>query len=278
MHNELVHQFLKKHPQECAREMENFSLDDILLFIQQLNKKEAGLMMSSLMPSMAAVCFQNLPIDQSKEIIKHLPLNTLKKVLPRIHEELRESFIEMLPKNQKIALQHALSFASNSVGAYMNTRVLFLPIEHTVGQAVNLIKDFSDEIDSLIFCIDNQTELQGMVYLKDIMLAPHEQAVSHLMQDCPLVLLTSMNIQTIALNEIWQHQSIVPVTDEHNILLGILEYSKVVNEIQQLLFNDRKENIADSLAHIMFMFSHAAENILNELSELSTGADHHDHH
>ncbi len=268
MHNELVHQFLKTHPQECAREIENFSLDDMLFFIKQLQKKEAADIISFLIPSIAAVCFQNLSIEQSKEIIKILPFNALKKILPRIHEELRFTFIEMMPKNQRIALQHILNFSPHAIGAFMNTRVLFLPITHNVTQSIAIIKDFSEEIDSLIFCIDNRGELQGMVSLKDVMLSAPDQIIGDLIQECPLVFSADTNIQSIIMHEIWQTQSMVPVIDEHKNLLGVLEYNKIIKEIQQSLIDEHKDNIADSLAHIMFMFSHTTEQIINELSEL----------
>jgi magnesium transporter len=270
MHNELVHHFLNTHPQECAREIENFSLDDILFFIKQLSKKEATSIISCLMPSIAAVCFQNLDIETSKGIIKNLPLHTLKKILPRIHEELRITLTESLPKNQKISLQHALTFSANTAGAFMNTHVLFLPIEHDVEHALLFIKQFSEEITPWIFCIDNQNELQGMITLKDILIAYPSQSINDIMQTCPMILLADTNIQSIAVDEVWAKQSVLPVTDENNVLLGVLEYNKIVTEIQQLLLNDRKENLADSLAHIMFMFSHATEDILTQMSQLTS--------
>lgn len=270
MHNELVHHFLNTHPQECAREVENFALDDILFFIKQLSRKEAVSIISCLMPSIAAVCFQNLDIETSKDIIKNLPLNTLKKILPRIHEELRLTLTESLPKNQKIALQHALTFSANTAGAFMNTHVLFLPIEHNVEHALSFIKQFSEEITPWIFCIDNQNELQGMITLKDILIATPSQDIKDIMQACPMALLADTNIQSIAVNEIWGEQSVLPVTNENNVLLGVLEYNKIVTEIQQLLFNDRKENLADSLTQIMFMFSDATEDILTQMSQLTS--------
>lgn len=270
MHNELVHHFLKNHPHECAREIENFTLDDILSFISLLSKKETADIISCLIPSIAAVCLQHLSLDKSKEIIKILPLNSLKKIMPRFHEELRMTFMEVIPKNQRVALQHVLRFSQNTVGTLMNTEVLFLPIEHNIAQAISLVKDFSQEINAIIFCIDNRGELQGMLKLTDIMLAAPEQMIGTLIEDCPLILLTNTNIQSVALHDIWQQYPILPVTDENKILLGVLEYNKVVHEIQQQLFGDRKENIADSLTHIMFMFSHAAENMLNELSNMSS--------
>lgn len=266
MHNHLVHRFLDMHPEECARAIENFSLDDVLTFIKQLHKKEAAQIISCLIPSIAAVCFQNLSIESSKEIIKILPLESLKKILPRIHEELRFVLTESLPKNQKIALQHALEFSANTAGAFMNTHVLFLPVEHTIEQTLDFIKKFPEEIKSWIFCIDNEGKLQGMVTLKDIISASPKQMVSHIMQDCPMVLLANTTVQSVAMHAIWQTQDVLPITNEQHILLGVLEYPKIVHEIQRLLFSNRNESMAQSLTDILFMFSHTTEDIITEIS------------
>ncbi|MFA6036923.1 MAG: CBS domain-containing protein [Legionellales bacterium] len=267
MHNNLVQKFLHTHPEECAREIENFSLDDILVFIKQLHKKDTAALIANLIPSIAAVCFQNLPIETSKEIIKILPLDSLKKILPRIHEELRDVLTQTLPRNQKIALQHALKFSANTVGAFINTHVLFLPLDHTIEQTMNFIRKFPEEIKPWIFCIDNEGKLQGMITLQDILTAQPTQMLNHIMQDCPMILLANTTIPSIALHTIWQTLSILPVTNEEGILLGVLEYNQIVHEIQQLLFSDRNENMAQSLADILFMFSHTTEDILTELSQ-----------
>lgn len=265
MHNEIVHEFLQAHPEECAREIENFPLDDILVFLKHLSKRDIIPLISSLIPSIAAVCLQNLSIEETKAIIQDLPLVALKKILPHIHEHLRLSLVETLPNNRQIALQHALQFSEQTVGAFINTQVLFLPQEHNVQQTLEFIRKFPEEITPLIFCIDNRGELQGMIALKDILIAPDTQIISHIMQTCPLVLSADTPIQSIAFDEAWQVQSVLPVTDEHHILIGVLEYHKIVTQIQNLLSGDRKDNFADSFAQIMFMFSHTTEDILTEI-------------
>ncbi len=270
MHNEIVHQFLQTHPEECAREMERFSLDDILFFIKQLSKKETVLLFTSLIPSIAAVCLQNLSIEESMSITQDLSLNALKKILPRVHLDLRTSLMESLPKNQQIALQHALQFSEQTVGAFMNTQVLFLPVHHSVAQSLTFIQKFPEEITPCIFCINNRGELQGMLTLKDLMIASPSQPVSHVMTPCPMVLMTDTSVASVAFLEVWEKQNVLPVTDEQHILVGVLEYNKIVKELQSIILSDRKENLVDSFAHIMFMFSHTTEDILNEISQLAS--------
>jgi magnesium transporter len=197
-------------------------------------------------------------------------LEILKKILPRIPEDLRINLTETLPSNQQVALQHALQFIDQTVGAYMNTHVLFLPMEHTVEQTLELMRKFSEEITPWIFCIDHRGELQGMITLTDILIAPPTQQVSHIMKTCPLVLSADTPISTIAFDAAWEVYGVLPVINEQRILLGILEYHKIVHQIQSLLQSDRKENLVDSFAQMIFMFSHTTEDILNEISQLST--------
>lgn len=276
MHNEIIQQFLNLYPEECAREIENFSLDDILFFIKHLSKKEIVHLMPCLMPSVAAICLQNLPIELCKEITIELPVSSLKTILPRIQKVLQPELIEILPKSKQVALQHALHFSEKTVGAFMNTHVLFLPQEHTIARALAFIRKFPEEITSSIFCIDNEGQLKGMVTLQDLITEPHTKQISHMMRSCPLILSTHTPISSIATHSIWEKQSTLPVVDKQEVLLGVLEYNKIIVTIQDLLLDNHKESLVESLADIMFMFSHTAENILNEINQLTS--DHKGRH
>lgn len=268
MNNVIVAQFLQDHPEECAREIENFSLDDILFFLNKISIKDKTHILAYLTPTLSAACMQNFDINISKAIVKQLPLRALQNIMLRINPQLRHELIDVLSRNEKIALQHALSFSMQTVGAFMSTQILFLPSTHSVKQAIDLIRRFVHETTPWLFCVSKDGELEGMIALKDLIIAPHSSVVSHIMQSCPLVLPANAAIQSIVTHAIWEKYGVLPVVDDHNILLGALEYEKIISSIQNLLFNQRKESLFDSLAHIMQMYSHTTENMLNEFNEI----------
>jgi magnesium transporter len=273
MNNAIVGNFIQHYPEECAREIENFPLDDILFFFKSLSTTDTANVLSFLMPSLAAICLQNFNLTLSKTIIKQLPLRKLTTIMPRLNKPLAQALTESLPKNEQIALTHALEFSMNTVGAFMSTHVLFVPQSHNVRQTIELIKRFPEEISSWLFCIDQHHKLQGMLSLKDILIAPHATPISHIMHECPLTLPPNTAIQSIVTHTIWSKYPIIPIVDENEILLGALEYEKIIPIIQDSLFNQRKENLFDSLTHIMTLFSHTNEDLLHELNQLTSKSD-----
>jgi magnesium transporter len=273
MDNLIVKDFLHQYPNECAREIENFSLAEILFFFEQLSAKEIAKILSCIMPSVAAICLESFPLKTSASVIVHIPVASLQAILPRVKMPLHQTLIQALSRNDQIALAHAMHFSMNTVGAYMTTHVLLIPSEHTVQEALSLMQHFPDEITSWIFCIDSHGKLQGMISFKDLLTTPHETIISHILQSCPLVLPASTNISAILTHSIWNQYSVLPIIDENAIVIGVLAYEKIIAQIQNDLFNQRQESLAESIAHIMQLLSHTTEDILNELNHVTSPKD-----
>lgn len=268
MISEITKQFLHNHPEECAREIENFSLEDILFFIKSLSAAHIAKIFSYLSPSISAACLEKLPEKSQQDIIQALSLNTLKIIIPRINKNLRAHLLEYLPRNTQIALEHVLNFAAQTVGAFMDTMVLFLPIQHNVKQALDLMRTFPNEVGSTIFCTDADDKLQGMISMKDLATATHDIQLLHLVKPCPLVLQTNTSLHSIATHTVWEQCTTLPVVDAHNILIGTLEYEKIVATIQNILFGQRSETLLDAVVDILVMFSNSTEDIVNELQQI----------
>ncbi len=272
MNNVILGQFLERYPEECAREVEQFSLENILCFLDSLTITQASLLLNHVLPSITAAYLQHALLSRSVELVNNLSLFTLQRVMPHVNKSLRETLILTLAKNQQVALKEGLSFSMQTVGAFMNTHVLFLPHTYHIKQALTLIQQFPEEITPLLFCIDHEGKLQGMVSVQALICTPHMNTLHHIMQACPLVLPASTVLRSILTHSVWTHASILPIVDEHNVLLGALEFEKIIPHLQDFLFHQRDDSLIESLSHILFMFSHTTEDILNAINNYLPGS------
>ena len=133
------------------------------------------------------------------------------------------------PEERKITLE-LLGYPENSVGRLMNPDYVYVYEYNSVKEVLDTIRRFgtnSETID-VIYVINYKGELLDDIRIRDIILASPEVKVSELMDD-RFIALNANDDQELA-NEAFKMNNRValPVTDDHNILLGIITIDDVL--------------------------------------------------
>ena len=190
----------------------------------------------------AAGVFKILDPGEQKRIIKSLPAFTSAELLNELPVDDRVAFLEALPNStvrdliktldpdeRKITLE-LLGYPENSVGRLMNPDYVYVYEYNTVKEVIDTIRRFgsNSETVDVIYVINYKGELLDDIRIRDIILASPEMKVSELMDD-RFIALKATDDQEIA-NEVFKMNNRValPVTDEQNILLGIITIDDVL--------------------------------------------------
>jgi magnesium transporter len=190
----------------------------------------------------AAGVFKILDLSEQKRIIKNLPPFTSAELLNELPADDRVSFLEELPtstvrdlikmldpEERKITLE-LLGYPENSVGRLMNPNYVYVYEYNTVSEVLQAIRRFgtnSETID-VIYVINKNGELLDDIRIRDFILASPDVRVEELMDE-RYIALHANDDQEVA-NEVFKMNNRValPVTDEHNILLGIVTIDDVL--------------------------------------------------
>ncbi len=190
----------------------------------------------------AASVFKILDAGEQKRIIEDLPPFKSAELLNELPADDRVAFLEMLPNNvvreliktldpeeRKITLE-LLGYPENSVGRLMNPDYVYVYEYNTVKEVIETIRRFgtnSETID-VIYVINYKGELLDDIRIREIILAAPEVKVSELMDE-RFIALNANDDQEIA-NEVFKMNNRValPVTDNQNILLGIITIDDVL--------------------------------------------------
>ena len=190
----------------------------------------------------AASVFKILDLSEQKKIIQNLPPFKSAELLNELPADDRVAFLEVLPNNvvreliktldpdeRKITLE-LLGYPENSVGRLMNPDYVYVYEYNTVKEVIETIRRFgsNSETVDVIYVINYKGELLDDIRIRDIILAQPEAKVSELMDE-RFISLNATDDQELA-NEAFKMNNRValPVTDNHNILLGIITIDDVL--------------------------------------------------
>ncbi|MFT3980361.1 MAG: magnesium transporter [Ferruginibacter sp.] len=221
--------------------LNNQNISDVAELIYENGDFESQII-SHLSIHRAASVFKILDPAEQKRIIKDLPPFKSAELLNELPADDRVSFLEELPtgtvreliktldpEERKITLE-MMGYPENSVGRLMTPEYVYVYEYNTVREVVETIRRFgtNSETVDVIYVISYKGELLDDLRIRDIILASPEVKVSELM-DGRFIALNANDDQEKA-NEVFKMNNRVAlaVTDDNNILLGIVTIDDVL--------------------------------------------------
>jgi len=184
----------------------------------------------------ASSVFKILDITEQRRIVKELPPFKTAELLNELPADDRTDFLEELPKEvirdliklldpeeRKITLS-LLGYPEDSVGRLMTPDYVYVREHYTVDQALSVIRKVakSSETVDVIYIINERGELVDDLKLRDIIIAAPDKQMAELL-DGRVVALNVNDDQEHASQVFKMNNRVaLPVTDNNNILLGIV--------------------------------------------------------
>ena len=221
--------------------LNNQNISDVANLIYE-NEDYESQIISHISIHRAASVFKILDLAEQKRIIKDLPPFKSAELLNELPADDRVAFLEELPNStvreliktldpeeRKVTLE-LLGYPENSVGRLMTPEYVYVYEYNTVKEVIETIRRYgtnSETID-VIYVINEKGELLDDIRIRDIILASPEMKVSELM-DYRFISLRTNDDQEKA-NEVFKMNNRValPVTEDNNILLGIVTIDDVL--------------------------------------------------
>lgn len=221
--------------------LNNQNISDVAELIYE-NPEFESQIISHLSIHRAASVFKILESAEQKRIIEDLPPFKSAELLNELPADDRVAFLEALPNSvvremiktldpeeRKITLE-LLGYPENSVGRIMTPEYVYVYEYNTVKEVIETIRRFgtnSETID-VIYVINYKGELLDDIRIREIILASPEDKVSELM-DGRFISLNANDDQELANDAFKMNNRVaLPVTDDQNILLGIITIDDVL--------------------------------------------------
>jgi len=224
-------------PQHIAEVIENLSKDNKIILFRVLS----GIA--------AKETFQLLTYDEQEDIIEGLTAYSQKLtgLLNDLDPDDRTAFfeelpgkvsqrlVEMLSKEEREIAIKLLGYPEDSIGRLMTTEYVAVKPHDTVEHALEHIRKFGRDSETLnvIYVVDDNWKLIDDIRIKEIILASPEQLISDLC-DNRFISLNAYDDQEVAVKVFrdWDRVAL-PVTDNENILLGIVTFDDAMDVAEE---------------------------------------------
>ena len=223
----LTFEFLKVHPLDSARILENLQISDITSYLE-LAPSEIAAPVISLMDSVKAIeSLECMDPQKISAIIANLPNEVAAVYLRRMKNEFRRAVFDRLPPITVRTLQTLLRYPDGTAGALMDPKFLELPEDITVNKALKRIRKHPHLASDYLYVVSRNHRLRGVVSIREFLVLDHKDLLAGVMcTNVPRIRGYADN-QTILSHDGWLEYHVLPVVNDTDVLLGIIRYDKL---------------------------------------------------
>ncbi|MCC8088626.1 MAG: magnesium transporter [Rikenellaceae bacterium] len=231
--------------QELKSQINEVSPLEIADIITDLNENEQVILFRLFTREQAKKVFENLPIQQQKQIINGLAeyRHNITNLLNDLDPDDRTAFFEELPgevvqrlmqllsPQEKDIAQRLLGYPEESIGRLMTPAYVAVKPYFTVAQAMEHIREYGEDSETLnvIYVVDDNWKLLGDIRIRELILASPEQFIKEFI-DHELITLNAIDDQEVAVKLFRDHDRIaLPVVDSYGVLIGIVTVDYVLD-------------------------------------------------
>ena len=220
---------------------------DIAEFLEQLPQDKIVVVFRALPKEMAAEVFSNLEPDTQQVIIQSATAQEVSAIVEELYVDDAVAMLEELPANvvkrvlkaarpdTRKLINQFLNYPDNSVGSIMTAEFTDLKQSMTVSQAIAHIRRTGENSEGVYTCYvtDAGRRLEGVLTIKELLLAQDEQLIADLMETDVITAETTED-QEKAVERMMKYDFIsLPVVDKEGRLVGIVTVDDVMDVMEE---------------------------------------------
>jgi magnesium transporter len=241
-HELLSRSFVDSHPEEAAHILEGMPAEEAAGLLLGCPVPAAGQVLRRMTAQSAAECLTHLPAAETTRMLATLPLRTSAAITRRMPEVEREAVFAAMPEREGRAIRRLLRYPPGTAGALMDPAVLTVPVDFTVGDALERVTRTPELLVHYVYIVDDQERLVGVLSLPELLSFSREASVRDVMQSKVVHLSVGSTQYEIAASRHWRRYAILPVVDRGGILAGQIRHSTIW-DLEHIERGDRTSDV-----------------------------------
>lgn len=218
------------HPADIADIVEDMSAEERVAVFEQLDIETAAEALAEVDPEMQVEIVGDLDEARAADILDEMAPDEAADLLQDLPEEQREELVELMEKEEGEDVEQLLSHSEDSAGGIMTTDFVSLPRELTAAAAIDRLRELQPDPESAyyLYVIDAEGRLDGVVSLRDLVVAPPDERLVTIMDPHILKVDADTSKEDVASLIAKYDLLAVPVVDADRKLLGTVTVDDVV--------------------------------------------------
>lgn len=215
--------FLEAHPAEAARVLERLAPQSVSVLVSDAPARLVAPVLRAMLPPFVARCLEPLPDQPVSGLLRSMGPQAGVAVLHYLTEARRNALLAQLPTGMGMAFRLLLGYPQDTVGAWMDPRVVVLSGDTPVESALRRLREAQGEIDTVVFVVGAGQRLLGLVDLPDLLRAPPEQFLTQSLRPIRFTLPARASIHGVADHAGWDDFQLLPVIERDDRFVGALD-------------------------------------------------------
>jgi magnesium transporter len=172
-------------------------------------------------PLDAAWILLNEDDDTVAAVLKQLQPAPAHRILMRLPPERREKVASLSGENVSDSWSIAQSYPQDSVGSLVEPVVAVFNPDSTFEEVIQKIRVWvQDALITYVYVVDDENHLQGIVTMRDLLLANKEGTLAEVMLHKPFALRANDPVSEAMKEVVYRHYPVYPVCDDQQRLVG----------------------------------------------------------
>jgi len=225
------------HPSDLADILENLAPAEREAVFTSLDEEVAADTLEEVEPKMQKALLEKLDEEKIADIVEEMDPGAAADLLAELSEEQSDAILEEMEPEERQEVEELLEFDENSAAGCMTTDFVSLDKEATVAQAVEALRAFDGDVESVteIYLLDEKQVLRGVIPLARLVMAQPETHLAVLTE--PRVLSCPIHLGQIDLAELFDKYNLhsLAVVDGQNKMVGVVQADHVISFLRDKL-------------------------------------------
>jgi len=263
---QLADAYLRLHPESAARLLEAMPVEQANAVLAAVDVATAAPVVGHMLPTHAAQCIEQQSPADSAVLLEHLGSQESVAVLRHLPNELREAVLGSLGPQWLMAFKLLLSYPLNTVGAWVEPRVLTLPDDCNAGEARDRIARSSQIAQARIYVLDRSRRLRGAIRGLALLQVPNRKMLASILEPAD-ALWAREPLATAQEHSVWERNTEAPVINREEEFIGVISYADLRKASRQLTRSAGNNGERD-LAEVTELLAIGAGSLWKSLGDL----------
>jgi len=226
------------HPSDLADIIEDLDFRSRQSVFAALDEERAADVLEEMEPRAQIKLIESFSVEKVADVLEKMPADEAADIIDELEEERAELLLEEMEAESSQEVRELLEYEDNEVGSIMTYDYVSFKEDLTMEAVFNELKILKPEADALYnyFVTNEKEELIGTFSFRDIIISDSSAKVQEIMNDDPIFLYDTDELEDIA--ELVSKYNLlgIPVVNKDNQLEGMV----VIHDIIEDLVNKRR--------------------------------------
>jgi len=245
--DELTELLDKRDMKQLKRRMEEMNEFDVAEFLSEIGDNRMPMVFRLLSKEAAAEVFANFEAPEQEQIINSITDSELAAIIEELYVDDAVDMMEELPANvvrrvmrtataeTRNLINQYLRYPENSAGSIMTSEFVDLKKYMSVKESFARIRRIGEDKETIYVCfvISADRKLEGIVTVKDLLLADDDVIIEDLMDRNVIFASTTDDQESVSEKFSDYDLMAMPVVDKEGRLVGIVTVDDVLDVMEQ---------------------------------------------